>query len=95
MKNIRGLLVNQIIHDFKQIAASIKAREQKFVGISLHESVKPGPRKSHANISFAHLVFERGLMEQVSSEHYESIAPPDGFYKQTEKIDIKKQRSNP
>jgi hypothetical protein len=63
------LFINQIIHDFKQIARGIKTGKQEFVGIPLQESVKQRACKRGANIGLADPMLKRGLVEQVISEH--------------------------
>jgi hypothetical protein len=86
MKNMGSLLINKIIHDFKDIATGVKAREQEFVCITFNKAVKQRARKSHTNIGFSDTVFECGLIEKVVNEHLVvSIAHkgakknPDGY----------------
>jgi hypothetical protein len=69
MKNMGGLFINKIIHDFKDIATGVKAREQELVCITLNKTVKQRTCKSHANISLSDIVLERRLVEKVVNEH--------------------------
>jgi hypothetical protein len=67
------MFINKIIHNFKHIAMGIKPREQKFVGVSLKETIKQRTGESRANVKIGNTVFERGFMEQVIGEHNSSI----------------------
>jgi hypothetical protein len=69
MKDVYGLLIDKIIHDFKHSTMDIKPGEQKLVVIILKQPVKQGPRKSPANIGFRNSMLKRGIMKQVVGGH--------------------------
>jgi len=70
MKNINGMFINKVIHDFKDIALGVKARKQKFIVIPFNKTVKQGARKSHADIRFCDTMFECSLIEKVMNNHF-------------------------
>ena len=69
MEYISSIFINKIIHNFKDVATSVKPREQEFVVIIFKKTIKQWSRKSHANIIFGNTMLERRLIEHIFSDH--------------------------
>ena len=69
MKNISGIFVNKVIHNFKYIATGIKTGEKELVVKVFKEAVKQRACKSRTNINFSNVVFKCGLMEYIVDNH--------------------------
>jgi hypothetical protein len=64
VKHIRGVLINEVIHNFKQAAFGIKPGQQELVVMPLNKTIKKRTIKSAAYVFGSHtFVLERRIIE--------------------------------
>jgi hypothetical protein len=63
MKNIDGLLINDIIHDFKQIAVGIETNQGIFVVKPFHKAIIYMGFNGPSNIGLGYPMLESGWIE--------------------------------
>jgi hypothetical protein len=74
MEDVNRVFIEDVIQNFKQVAAAVKANKEVFVPLVQHDMVKQAPVKGIADVGRGNAVFESGRLEDDVFVHRDSIA---------------------
>jgi hypothetical protein len=83
VEHVYRVLINTIIHNFKQIGVTVKAKQQILVDIALHRLIIQEVLNGLVNGFFGNIVLESSLGEGYRLVHGESVLQNAAFGKKS------------